>query len=683
MTNRTYPRHRRAITSGLVVLLLQLNTLCGSASATSQIERRHDWGIRCRAGAQENLPQPKKKSLFSSKTWFQRSKASIKDVQTRPETRGPDEKFPARASRKAIKQVSPPLVPKAAETGCPGDQDQPVVHSMKMRFAQKAASLLGHSKVPPPPRGTLPQNTRFETVSFGMDRSKQSQPDNTRQQKISHYHGRALVELILAEESRAYRFMGVTEEIDKSLFSYMDPMEIYASVVSEYFEPNDDAVDSDVEDMDYFAEHIMYSSESDELSDYDAIEYSFDDELGAISDRFHAYAHDSEELDDGPASFATDGSVVDLVLDSTYELPTMHPLHPIVVIRPKETQILRRTVTKTRRVPRQTLLSSLEDFDLDDDEFDLLLDDMNSSALIDEEYDVYEYDELDTYAVDQVACVMMLPRTSNVMPMDEESIESPFMLPFTGFGSLGEDDEEDSEETDETILLSSAVPGSWECPDYGSLTSNETTVSVQADKEIEAKKPVLGDGADLSEDVEVVPYVHRADLSAGPRRAPNTLSRPETVPIADETDDDMGGTDWEILQASDLFNHASEFEDDTQESEEELECIAQPRSKEDADITKAEGARKHEQLRSTKSEKTVGYLSKDKGATSNIHPPPPTSDRNDGKRIPPPPRREQNDKSSLDDRNRRRGADRRIPPPPSSHGKEAAAGWKGRTVYHF
>ena len=117
------------------------------------------------------------------------------------------------------------------------------------------------------------------------------------------------------------------------------------------------------------------------------------------------------------------------------------PIRNVVRSPPRQPKVI-----KTRKIPRRTILSDLQDnYDLDDDEFDLLLMDLQFPSMLDEEYTVD--DEYDTEVSPEHEVSQM------IFPMDEET---------------DDDDEDDNtpekEEEINAFLVASSAPESWYTP---------------------------------------------------------------------------------------------------------------------------------------------------------------------------------------------------------------------------
>lgn len=103
-------------------------------------------------------------------------------------------------------------------------------------------------------------------------------------------------------------------------------------------------------------------------------------------------------------------------------------------------RMVRRKVAKTRALPRRTILSDLQDWDLDDDEFDLLLMDLKLPSMLEEEYSVYEYDTMEEIG-------------------DELDLSLPFdVLDEEAHTAVTEDDDEETN----AFLKASSAPESWQ-----------------------------------------------------------------------------------------------------------------------------------------------------------------------------------------------------------------------------
>ena len=369
------------------------------------------------------------------------------------------------------------------------------------------------------------------------------------------------MDLILREESRVDRFL--FHAIDNALLNYFDPIEVYAQAVSEYFEPSEgdgevvDEIDvyrrfggtdefSDSEDDDL--EHV-YDVDFKDLSLLDAEQfYESDDDDEVVVGPFDDPSCGDKFSIINPSISSPDAENSDDYFEDEWGLEFVaRPLQPIIaVVRPKEKQIVRRTVTRTRQIPQQTMLSSLEAFDqdLDDDEFDLLLQDMAAPVLVEQEYSTYEYDELDPFAVEQETTIL-LPFAGNSVHYDNESV---VVIPLTG-SDLQEDtgaEDSDEDENDDEIIHSASIPETWQCPDYDRFGEEE-------DEELQkesAKKQIS----------DVVPSF---DLKF-------KVILPPSYDPEYKSEDHMGDKDWDILNAADLLQHDSDFVDELDDSEEDL-----------------------------------------------------------------------------------------------------------------
>jgi hypothetical protein len=140
-------------------------------------------------------------------------------------------------------------------------------------------------------------------------------------------------------------------------------------------------------------------------------------------------------------------SVLDLFLSKNIALELdSSQLSMVEIFRPFERHRIRRRAKRTRLRPQETMLSSLDNFDrnLDDDEFELLLQDLDlPMTTIQDDYS-FEYDDVDVFDAGDSGFFLLPPESWELV---EQTVDG-----------------EEFDEFEEGVLDSSSVPDEWECP---------------------------------------------------------------------------------------------------------------------------------------------------------------------------------------------------------------------------
>ena len=163
---------------------------------------------------------------------------------------------------------------------------------------------------------------------------------------------------------------------------------------------------------------------------------------------------------------------------------------------------IRRRVEKVRTIPRQTILSSLEeealDRDLSDGEFDTLIEGLREPSEVEEIYHEYEYDEEYPWQEDEVhsqSTSSMTPNAEDVNAFLRESSGSeslyPPMTATNAYDSDGYyDDYYDMEPIDDELLaawgtVSDFASASGDVVEQGQVESSGSTTATSREGEID------------------------------------------------------------------------------------------------------------------------------------------------------------------------------------------------------
>jgi hypothetical protein len=228
-------------------------------------------------------------------------------------------------------------------------------------------------------------------------------------------------------------------------------------------------------------------------------------------------------------------------------------------------RMVRRKVTKTRSLPRRTLLSDLEDWDLNDDEFDLLLMDLKLPSMVEEEYSVYEYDAMEEMGDDLELS----------LPLD--ILEQETYTPVT----------DDDEETN-AFLKASSAPESWHVV-FGELEENEFDSCCDDDPETNVAADYHGESSDDDwanpDEVAQVVLSRDADHQNSPIDTESSMyigtarRRPPPPPLEDEDDDFFNDLEKQLLEETgahieiELDGGRPEYEDEDDMDEEDWRVL--------------------------------------------------------------------------------------------------------------
>lgn len=338
--------------------------------------------------------------------------------------------------------------------------DANFIHSTDIDYGKKAAALLQKSTIPPPPPGLLPRSTRLEVLV----RSVNSYDENAAWRRDLFNRKDTLI----CSSQWSRNIAAIKHEAIENILSHQKPSETTQDS-NDVFEKKeligdkkrvDNVLQLETGNMSLTEERIdtttmRVTSNLVEHLNHESLEAYGDkkQEIRIETDsRMIMLGSKEEPLNSKSENNgkAPDCILIDLPQASKLAIQT---LHPILTIKPR-TKRRKRKITKTRSVPRRSILSSLaddSDRDLDDEEFALLIEDLKQSIMVEDTYDIYEYDELNPYTISQ----------------------EPLSFPFRNIcnpGAAVYADEDDSEEVFEenygTFLHSSAPPDSWEYPNF-------------------------------------------------------------------------------------------------------------------------------------------------------------------------------------------------------------------------
>lgn len=148
-------------------------------------------------------------------------------------------------------------------------------------------------------------------------------------------------------------------------------------------------------------------------------------------------------------------------------------------------RVRRRRVEKVRKIPRQTILSSLQelDRDLSDGEFETLIEGLRDPSEVEEIYHEYEYDEEEVHS----QASSMTPNAEEMNAFLRESSESESLYPPLTANSFYDSDVYygdyyDMEPIEDELLAA------WSVSDYSAVTSDEESHRNRVEESVDAVK---------------------------------------------------------------------------------------------------------------------------------------------------------------------------------------------------
>jgi len=345
-------------------------------------------------------------------------------------------------------------------------------------YAQTTARLLQRAIVPPPPPGILPQSMRIGIITAGYSTENVSNPKKRDppcyDEAFEDFHDDSSMELRENQTKRvSISPIILTSNIEseeenlllrKKNLDYSTRVDVSESIgrtrtknVINLSIKEEVIVSEKIVHYDGSSINLEKNHQPDDMEEFNRAAAE------VTRPRLEQQQQQQEDLHSSNNKPDTKFDRRTLLKYELMDLPeaselAFQTLQAILKVHPKNPRV-KRKVTKTRLLPRKTILSSLEDDmnnrDLDEDELAMLIDDLNLSSMIEDEYDVYEYDELDPYVISQepIHILCHKNRFDDMMEEEEEEVDD-------------ETEEQSEEEYYEDILQVSTIPESWEYPNF-------------------------------------------------------------------------------------------------------------------------------------------------------------------------------------------------------------------------